>query len=140
MIDFFSENEFELPIKKEQLEQWLEAVIASENKTLGEIGYVFCSDAYLLKINQDYLEHDTYTDIISFDYSYGNTLEGEIYISTERLTENADKYGVPFTKELQRVLVHGILHLCGYKDKTEEEASKMREKEEEKMKLFHVEQ
>lgn len=140
MIDFFSENEFELPIKKEQLEQWLEAVIASENKTLGEIGYVFCSDVYLLKLNQDYLEHDTYTDIISFDYSYGNTLEGEIYISTERLEENADKYGVPFTKELQRVLVHGILHLCGYKDKTEEEASKMREKEEEKMKLFHVEQ
>lgn len=139
MIEFTSENDFKLAAEEKHL-AWLHAVIASENKLLGEIGYVFCDDAFLLELNQKYLDHDTYTDIISFDYTIGNTLSGEIYISTERVAENAGKYEAPFAEELRRVLAHGILHLAGYKDKTEEEASEMREKENEKLKLFHVEQ
>lgn len=138
MIEFTSENEFKL-LNEEKISDWLKRVIVSEDKTLGEIGYVFCGDAFLLDLNQKYLDHDTYTDIISFDYSYGNTLQGEIYLSTERVSENAKKFEDSFEEELRRVLVHGVLHLCGYKDKTEEEAKKMREKENEKLKLFHVE-
>lgn len=139
MIEFTSENDFKLAEEEKHL-AWLHTVIASENKVLGEIGYVFCDDAFLLKLNQEYLNHDTYTDIISFDYSFGNTLTGEIYISTERVAENGKKYAVPFVEELRRVLAHGILHLAGYKDKTATEATEMREKEDEKLKLFHVEQ
>lgn len=138
MITFYSENDFSLRNKK-QIEAWLNNVIASEGKKLEELSYVFCSDAYLLNINQKYLDHDTYTDIISFDYSYGNTLIGEIYISTERVQENADQYKVAFKEELLRVLAHGALHLCGYKDKTKDEAAKMRLKENEKIAMFHVE-
>lgn len=137
-IEFLSENKFMLS-QEGKTRVWLLAVIASEKKTLGEIGYVFCNDAFLLDLNKKYLDHDTYTDIISFDYSYGNTLQGEIYISTERVMENAKKFSDSFEEELRRVLVHGVLHLCGFKDKTEAEAKKMREKENEKLKMFHVE-
>src|SRR5699024_4049701 len=135
-IAFFSENEFELA-QAEKVRNWLFSVIQSENKNLDEIGYVFCDDAFLLKLNQEYLQHDTFTDIISFDYSYQNTLQGEIYISTERVAENAEKFGVEFDEELLRVMAHGVLHLCGYKDKTAEEKEKMREKEDEKIRLSH---
>ena len=88
----------------------------------------------------EYLDHDTFTDIISFDYSVGNILQGDIYISTPRVEENALEYNVSFEEELRRVIIHGVLHLAGYKDKTDEESSLMRKKEEEKLKLFHVEQ
>ncbi len=138
-INFYSENEFILE-NESQYSSWIENVIASEGKTLVEISYIFCDDEYLLKINIEYLDHDTYTDIISFDYSVGKILQGEIYISTERVLENSKDFDVKFEDELRRVLVHGVLHLSGYKDKTEEEAALMRSKEEEKMKLFHVEQ
>lgn len=119
---------------------WIERVIKSENKKLEEISYIFCNDDYLLDINEKYLNHDTYTDIISFDYSVGNILQGDIYISTERVKENSDEYSVSFEEELRRVIIHGVLHLCGYRDKTEDETRIMRGKEEEKLKLFHVEQ
>lgn len=138
-INFYSENDFQLGDEARHA-SWLENVITSEGKSLEEIGYIFCDDDYLLKINMDYLDHDTYTDIITFDYSVGKILHGEIYISTERVQENSETYSVKFEEELRRVLVHGVLHLSGYKDKTEEEAALMRSKEEEKMKLFHVEQ
>ncbi len=138
-INFYSENDFQLGDEARHA-SWLENVITSEGKSLEEIGYIFCDDDYLLKINIDYLDHDTYTDIITFDYSVGKILHGEIYISTERVLENSETYSVKFEEELRRVLVHGVLHLSGYKDKTEEEAALMRSKEEEKMKLFHVEQ
>ena len=91
-------------------------------------------------INQNYLNHDTYTDIISFDSCIGNILQGDIFISIERVSENSAEYGVEFQEELRRVMAHGILHFCGYKDKSEEEQSLMRQKEEEKMQMFHVEQ
>jgi rRNA maturation RNase YbeY len=93
-----------------------------------------------LEINQQYLDHDTLTDIISFDYSIGNELHGDIFISIERVRENAQDYSVSFEEELKRVMVHGVLHYCGYKDKSEQDEKLMREKEEEKMKMFHVKQ
>ena len=105
-----------------------------------EISYIFCDDEYLLDINQRFLDHDTYTDIISFDDSMGNLLNGDIYISTERVRENAAEFNEDFETELKRVIVHGILHYCGYKDKSEDDAALMRRKESEKIKLFHVEQ
>lgn len=138
-INFYSENEFNLE-DEARYASWIENVITSEGKSLEEISYIFCDDEYLLKINMEYLDHDTYTDIVTFDYSVGKTLHGEIYISTERVHENSETFGVKFEDELRRVLVHGVLHLSGYNDKTEEEAALMRSKEEEKMELFHVEQ
>ena len=138
-INFYSENDFNLEDEAHYV-SWIENVIASEGKSLEEISYIFCDDEYLLKINMEYLDHDTYTDIITFDYSVGKILQGDIYISTERVRENSESFNVKFEDELRRVLIHGVLHLSGYKDKTEEEAALMRSKEEEKMKLFHVEQ
>lgn len=128
MIEFHSENNFgfeEYAFAK----AWLEKVIVSEERELGEINYIFCDDDYLHKINVDFLNHDTLTDIISFDYSQGSVLSGDIYVSTQRVEENAKDFEAPFKEELFRVLVHGILHYSGYKDKTDDEAKLMREKE-----------
>jgi rRNA maturation RNase YbeY len=139
MISFNYEIDFKLA-KPKLFSFWLSEVILSENKKEGEINYIFCDDDYLLEINQQYLNHDTLTDIISFDYSVGNELHGDIYISVERIRENAVDFNVPFDDELKRVMVHGVLHYCGYKDKTDADEVLMRSKEDEKMKLFHVEQ
>ncbi|MBT8296671.1 MAG: rRNA maturation RNase YbeY [Gramella sp.] len=138
-INFFSENDFVLE-KEKEFRSWVEQVIESEDKYIGDINFIFCNDDYLHDINVKYLEHDTYTDIISFDNSLGNTLHGDIFISTERVEENARKFNVEFIEELKRVVIHGVLHFCGYKDKSERDEELMRRKEEEKMKLFHVEQ
>lgn len=138
-INFYSENDFVLE-DEEQLTFWIERAISSEGKKLEEISFIFCDDDYLLELNVEYLDHDTYTDIISFDYSVGNLLQGDIYISTQRVAENALEYNVSFEEELRRVLIHGVLHLAGYKDKSEEDISVMKKKEEEKLELFHVEQ
>ncbi|GEP50000.1 endoribonuclease YbeY [Flavobacterium noncentrifugens] len=139
MINFNYETEFEIS-DEEAYVDWLSNVIVSEKKSQGDINYIFCDDGYLLEINQQYLDHDTLTDIISFDYSVGNELHGDIFISIERVAENAADFGVSFDEELKRVLVHGVLHYCGYKDKSEADERLMRQKEEEKMLLFHVEQ
>ncbi|WP_079720743.1 rRNA maturation RNase YbeY [Salegentibacter holothuriorum] len=139
MINFYSENDFEFQNEK-SFDAWIRKVISSEEKELGEINYIFCDDDYLYKINLKFLDHDTYTDIISFDNCEGNELNGDIFISTDRVKENAAEYNVDFSEELKRVVVHGILHLCGYPDKTESEAVLMRQKEDEKIALFHVEQ
>ena len=139
MISFNYETDFELH-NEPDFSKWLSAVILSENKKEGEINYIFCDDDYLLEINQQYLDHDTLTDIISFDYSVGNELNGDIFVSVERVKENASDFNFTFHEEIQRVLVHGILHYCGYKDKTESDELVMRSKEDEKMKMFHVEQ
>jgi rRNA maturation RNase YbeY len=138
MISFNYENDFEL-INEEQLSNWISRVIASEEKKEGEISYIFCDDDYLLNLNEQYLNHDTLTDIISFDYSMGNEIHGDIFISTERVKDNATDFKVSFEEELKRVMVHGVLHYCGYKDKTEEDEALMRSKEDEKIKMFHVE-
>lgn len=139
MISFNYELDFTLE-NEQSYEDWLSEVISSENKTEGEINYIFCDDDYLLEINQLYLDHDTLTDIISFDYSIGNDLHGDIFISIDRVRENALDFNVSFQEELKRVMVHGVLHYCGYKDKSENDEKLMREKEDEKMKLFHVKQ
>ncbi|TQI69376.1 rRNA maturation RNase YbeY [Gramella sp. Hel_I_59] len=137
-INFFNENNFSL--KDEELFQnWLFRLAESEHKNIGEINYIFCDDDYLLEINRNYLDHDTYTDIISFDNTVGNSLNGDIFISTERVEENAADYNVDFLQELKRVIAHGMLHFCGYKDKSESESDLMRRKEDEKIKMFHVE-
>ena len=138
-INFYSENEFILE-ETDRVAKWIEEVIASENMKLEEINYIFCDDEYMLKLNVEFLNHDTYTDIITFNNNVGTILQGDIFISTERVRENAEIFGVIFEEELRRVLSHGILHLCGYNDKTGEDSLIMRDKEEEKMKLFHVEQ
>ncbi|MDT0675372.1 rRNA maturation RNase YbeY [Autumnicola musiva] len=138
-INFYSENSFKLD-SEASFKNWIKRVILSEDKKCGEISYIFCDDKYLHKINLQYLNHDTYTDIISFDDSMGNQIQGDIFISTERVAENAREYKVGFEEELIRVMAHGILHFCGYIDKTESDSALMRQKENEKMKLFHVEQ
>jgi len=138
MINFFSEIEFKIENEIEVI-QWLNDAAISEKKDITEINYIFCDDAYLLEINKQYLNHDTLTDIISFDNCEGDELAGDIFISVERVRENAEDFNTEFTTELNRVLAHGLLHFCGYKDKTEEESQLMRDKEDEKLKLFHVE-
>ncbi|KQK27046.1 rRNA maturation factor [Chryseobacterium aquaticum] len=127
MIQFFYEN---LPeTVNADYTNWLEEIILSEEKKLGEINYIFCDDEYLLKINQDYLQHDYYTDIITFDSVKGKTISGEIFVSLQRISDNASTLSKNYEEELRRVLAHGILHLCGYKDKTDDEETEMRRKE-----------
>lgn len=139
MINFNYETDFNLD-NEEAVVTWLGNVITSESKKEGDINYIFCDDDYLHKINVEYLDHDTLTDIISFDYSMGNELHGDIFVSVERVKDNAADFNVSFQEELKRVLVHGILHYCGYKDKGEVEELLMRSKEDEKIAMFHVEQ
>lgn len=139
MISFNYETDFELS-DETAISDWLSQVILSESKKEGDINYIFCDDEYLHKINVEYLDHDTLTDIISFDYSVGNELHGDIFVSVERVADNAKDFEVSFDEELKRVLVHGILHYAGYKDKSEEDELKMRQKEEEKIAMFHVKQ
>ena len=139
MISFNYETNFALE-NESNYEDWITRIIYSEGFEVGEINYIFCDDEYLHKINMEYLNHDTLTDIISFDYSVGNILQGDIFISVERVADNAKDFNVTFDEELKRVLSHGVLHYCGYKDKSPKDEALMREKEEEKMKMFHVEQ
>ncbi|MCB9282478.1 MAG: rRNA maturation RNase YbeY [Lewinellaceae bacterium] len=131
LIDFSSEDvDFEL-INSNFVQTWLQEVIRLEGKQLQHISYIFCSDEYLYQLNVDYLQHDTYTDVITFPYSEGEQVEGDIFISIDRIRENAQTFGAGFDQELLRVMVHGVLHLCGYGDKTEEQEREMRGKENE---------
>ncbi|WP_269226706.1 rRNA maturation RNase YbeY [Flavobacterium eburneipallidum] len=139
MIDFNYETEFTLE-NEEAISSWISNVIKSEGKKEGEINYIFCDDEYLLEINKEHLQHDYYTDIISFDYTVGNEINGDMFISIDRVKENAQDFNVSFDEELKRVIVHGVLHYCGYKDKSEEDELLMRKKEDEKIAMFHVEQ
>ena len=128
MISFNYETEFSLN-NETQFSTWISKTISEENCKEGEINYIFCSDDYLLKLNLDFPKHDTLTDIISFDYSVGKELHGDIYISVERVKENAKDFNETFTDEIARVIIHGVLHFCGYKDKTNDEEKLMRSKE-----------
>lgn len=130
MITFNSETSFTLKNQK-KLVKWISDVISSEGFQVGEINYIFCNDSYLNKINQEFLNHDTFTDIISFDYTLGKEVGGDIFISIERVLENAEKFNEVFENELYRVMIHGILHFMGYKDKTKKEKTLMRTKEDE---------
>lgn len=135
MIHYFFENIPEIEIAS-TTEEWLKNLIQSEGKKLGKITYVFCDDDYLLKVNQSFLQHDYYTDIITFDYVKGKTISGDIFVSLPRISENASTLSKEFENEFRRVLAHGILHLCGYKDKTEDEQKEMRSKEDYYLNLF----
>lgn len=138
-INYNYETNFSID-SEEGYSDWICRVINSEGKLCSELSYIFCDDAYLLEINKEYLNHNTYTDIITFDYSTPNSISGDLFISIERVKDNAQKFGISELEELRRVMVHGVLHLLGYKDKEESEIAEMRLKEEEKLKMFHVEQ
>ena len=135
MIQYFFENVEEISLP-ENCSEWIKKLILNEEKKVGNINYIFCDDEYLLKVNQDFLNHDYYTDIITFDYVKGKTISGDIFISLPRISENASTLSSSFEKELLRVLAHGVLHLCGYKDKSDEEEKKMRAKEDFYINLF----
>lgn len=128
MVRFFFENDFNLKNRR-AIKLWLAVVAGNERKVIEQINYIFCNDEYLLEKNMKYLKHNTLTDIISFDYSKGELLTGDIFISTERVIENADVLRQSITDELHRVMVHGLLHYCGYKDKTLKEKELIRNKE-----------
>ena len=128
MISFNYEFDFKVS-KEDEISEWISSVIASEQRKEGDINYIFCEDAYLHKLNVKFLDHDTLTDIISFDYTVGKKLQGDIFISIERVSENAKEYRASLDNELRRVMVHGILHFCGYDDKSEDNKKIMREKE-----------
>tara|TARA_R110001583_G_scaffold15522_4_gene63910 strand:- start:137 stop:553 length:417 start_codon:yes stop_codon:yes gene_type:complete len=129
MIEFNYENDFKLE-NESRISQWISSCIESYEFTEGEINYIFCDDAYLLKLNIEFLEHDTLTDIISFDYTLGKLISGDIFISVERVKENAQKFSQSFENELNRVIIHGILHYIGFKDKLDKDKREMRVEEE----------
>lgn len=128
--------DFELP-DTEGVIAWINRVAAGEDKRISAVSYIFCSDNYLLELNREYLKHDTLTDIITFPYATA-PIEGDIFISIDRVRDNAKDFGVAFEQELRRVIIHGVLHLCGYGDKTKAQAAVMRQKEDAALAIFHV--
>ena len=137
-ISFSTENlDFELE-DKVKVKKWISEIIKAQGKKVGQIGYLFCDDAYLIEVNRTYLNHDTYTDIITFDYVVGDMISGDIMISVERVKENALQFNTSFEQELHRVIIHGVLHLLGQMDKSESEAAEMRKKEEAALVLWNT--
>ena len=128
MIDFNYLDKFQLT-NEQEVRAWLEFVLDQEDRELGEVSYIFCDDEYLYDLNVKHLKHNTLTDIISFDYSLGKVVSGDIYISVDRVEENARDRGIEFEDELHRIMVHGMLHYMGYKDKAESQRKTMRKKE-----------
>lgn len=138
MVHFFPEDvSFEFA-HSNSLSQWIDQTITEHKKELGDVNYIFCSDSYLHEINLQYLDHDTFTDIITFDQSENDQIEGDIFISIDRVRENARDRRISFEDELHRVMIHGILHLLGYNDKTPKEKQLMREKEDECLSLRNL--
>lgn len=136
MINFFTED-VSIPLfNQSSVTAWLCNVCESENKELDEVSIIFCSDDYLLTMNNEYLQHDYYTDIITFDYCFDNQVVGDLFISVDRVSDNAKLNQVSFNNELLRVMVHGILHLIGFKDKSDEDSKLMRLKEDEYLNLY----
>lgn len=137
-INFLKADISFVPKQKKLLRQWIALTIQAHHKKLGQIDYIFCSDEYLLEMNKQYLNHHTLTDIITFDYSNELTAEvaGEIYISINRVRENAEVFKCTFNDELHRVMIHGVLHLCGFKDKTKNQKQIMRAQEDEAIKAL----
>ena len=129
MVTYFSEDTSFIFKEKRLTSRWLKLVAESEIRRLGDISVIFCSDNYILDVNLKYLQHDYYTDIITFDYCEGDRLNGDLFISVDSVRENASFYGTEFSDELNRVIVHGLLHLIGYDDHTEEDIAVMRSKE-----------
>jgi rRNA maturation RNase YbeY len=138
MIIFRSEN-IELPVfDQSKITKWIKQVAAGQGKKTGPIHYIFCDDERMLEVNKKFLQHDYYTDIITFDYSRGKVISGDIFIGTDTVKSNAEGLGVDFENELHRVVIHGILHLCGHHDKTPGEREKMTVMENESLELLKV--
>ena len=135
-ITFQSEGVEHPQIDENKLSQWIESVAKKQNREIGEISYLFCNDKKILEVNQQYLNHDFYTDIITFDYSEENSISGDIIISLQTVESNSQMYKTDFTEELHRVIIHGILHLCGQDDLTEEEQNAMRDAEDNALRIF----
>lgn len=129
MLDINYEDVDDLSLNEIYLTNWISKVCLSENHQLGDISIIFCSDEYLLEMNRTHLDHDYYTDIITFDYTDNQIVSGDLFISVDRVRENASYFNVSFLHELHRVMIHGVLHLCGYKDKSDDEEKLMRSKE-----------
>ena len=129
-------GDFEVP-ESQKVQKWIAEVVKRRDRQVGNINYLFCDDAYLLQVNRQYLDHDTYTDIITFDYVAGGLISGDIMISVERVGDNAEKFGVAFVDELHRVIIHGVLHLLGQGDKSDSEAREMRRQEEAALGLWN---
>lgn len=138
-IDYHSETEFTLP-NQEEYTEWIIRVLTARELEPGELQYIFCSDKYLLDMNQKYLGHDYYTDILTFENDAGEGVSGDLFLSIDRIRENAETYNVPFMEELARVMIHGVLHLIGYGDQTEDEKKVMRREEAACLEMFHVKQ
>ena len=129
MIQYIAED-VKLPaLQKQKINRWIKETAAGYDKKIGEIAYIFCSDKKILEVNNQYLKHDYYTDIITFDYSEGSVISGDIFISLDTVKSNAQDFGVDFEHEILRILIHGILHLCGQEDKTNEQRNEMTGKE-----------
>lgn len=128
-IEFFFEDIESVQLQEEKLIKAIKVLVDKEDKSLGDISVIFCSDNYLLEMNREYLNHDYFTDIITFDYVEDDVISGDLFISWERVADNAQQLNVSFEQELYRVVLHGVLHLVGYKDKSDEEQKIMREKE-----------
>ncbi len=136
MIQFLSEN-IELPeIDQTKVSRWIKPIAAQYGKKTGNINYIFCDDERILEVNNYYLQHDYFTDIITFDYTAENKIAGDLFISIDRVVDNAKELNVSFEEELHRVIIHGVLHLLGFKDKTDKEAKQMRIKEQECLKTL----
>lgn len=137
MAIYFSTENTKFNLKeKTKVKKWIAEVIKRDGKKPGDLGYIFCDDSYLLEANIEYLNHDTYTDIITFDYVEGDLISGDMMISVDRVGENAKTFGVTFEQELHRVIIHGVLHLLGNKDKSEKDAAKMRKLEEQALRVW----
>ena len=133
----YETNDAHFPqIKRRLVNAWLKQVITQYQKRVGDITYIFCSDAELLQMNKTYLKHNYYTDIITFDYSENDTVSGDLFISLDTVKSNSEKFHTDYSEELHRVMVHGILHLCGFQDKSPEEAKVMRERENDALMLY----
>lgn len=136
MITYNTVNTKLPTVRKKDISAWVKKVAEKYGKTVGDIAYVFCDDEEILRVNQQYLQHDYYTDIITFDYSEGNKISGDLFISLDTVTTNAEQFGRPYAEELHRVMIHGILHLCGIDDKGPGEREIMEAAEDEALKIL----
>lgn len=128
-ISYHYEDVKKIPFKQKDISAWIKEVALSYDKKLGDIAYIFCTDERILQVNNEYLQHDYYTDIITFDYGEGNKISGDIFVSLDTVKSNSEKYGELYEKELCRVIIHGVLHLCGQNDKTQADQAEMTRKE-----------
>lgn len=139
MAILYQAEEVKLPaIKKRETTNWIKQVAASYDKKIGDIAFIFCSDKKILEVNNQYLQHDYYTDIITFDYSENKTISGDIFISTDTVKSNSEKFKTDYNEELHRIIIHGVLHLCGINDKGPGERENMTECENKALKLLEV--